>query len=257
MINLAREVIKYYLKGKRRHGVHSPFVYDFGDNCLSLPLPENIQQEFQALKKSFLQSKDKIKVTDLGAGSKKLNQEREVRRIARISGINRKYGALLYRLVRHYDCKNVLELGTSLGLGTYMLVSGKDNVKVTTIEGCPTTAAYAEKCFPKELKERTQFIVSSFEDYLQNEEEKPIFDLVFIDGDHQSKHLYRQLELLEEHTHNNTLFVLDDIRWSKDMLGAWNTLIKDETHHLTMDLFRMGIIAKRPQQRKEHFVIRY
>jgi hypothetical protein len=40
------------------------------------------------------------------------------------------------------------------------------------------------------------------------------------------------------------------------MFKAWKKIIKNENFHLTMDLFRMGIISKRPMQAKEHFVVK-
>lgn len=38
MFQFLREYIKYYRKAKRRHGIHSPFVYEFGDECLGIPI---------------------------------------------------------------------------------------------------------------------------------------------------------------------------------------------------------------------------
>lgn len=61
---------------------------------------------------------------------------------------------------------------------------------------------------------------------------------------------------LEDITHKNTIFVLDDIRWSDNMFEAWNELRNMATYHLSMDLFRMGILVPRPGQVKEHFTIK-
>lgn len=257
MLTLIREYIKYCLKAKRRHGIHSPFVYDFGDKCLNLPIPEYEYGMFKSLKASLLKDKTLITVTDLGAGSKKLKQQRTVQQIAKVSGSTDKYGKLLYRLVAHYQPQHVLELGTSLGLGTFMLAAGGENVGVTTIEGCQKTYDFARRGFPSAQHHKVKFVNSSFIDYLKTKEESPIFDLVFIDGDHQSKSLAEQLKLLERHMHDETIIVLDDIRWSKDMRQGWNKLVESDEYHLTIDLFKVGILIKRSHQQKEHFVMRY
>ena len=81
------------------------------------------------------------------------------------------------------------------------------------------------------------------------------FDIVFIDGHHDGVALKNYLELLNPHTHNDTLIILDDIRWSNSMFEAWTELCASQDYHVTMDLFRMGIILKRTQQVKEHFVV--
>jgi hypothetical protein len=49
---------------------------------------------------------------------------------------------------------------------------------------------------------------------------------------------------------------LDDIYWSKEMEIAWNKIKADERINVSIDLFRMGIVCKRPGQRKEDFVVK-
>lgn len=257
MINLIREYIKYRINAQQRHGVHSPFVYDFGDKCISAKVPKNIINEFKEFKSALLKDKTSIEVQDLGAGSKKLNKKRTVQQIAKVSGSTKKYGMLLYRLVAHYKVKEVLELGTSLGIGTYWLTAGSKDLNTTTVEGCSHTFNYTKIHFPEKLKPQVNFINSSFTDYLKGLSNRVPFDLIFIDGDHQGKSLHEQLNLLEPFIHDETIIVLDDIRWSKGMLEAWEGLISNQDYHLTLDLFKMGIIVRRHHQQKEHFIIRY
>ena len=257
MIYLAREYIKYCLKAKHRHGVHSPYVYDFNDICLSLTIPQKVQQDYLSLFRSFTTSKEVIKVNDLGAGSKHLSLNRKVKKIAKISGSKAKYARLLYRLVAHYQPQNVLELGTSLGLGTFMLAAASDNIHIITVEGCKITCDFAKNSFPKDHIHKVDFVNDEFLNYINQLNSSTVFDLIFIDGDHKAERLFQQLNQLRPFIHDETIIVLDDIRWSKDMLEAWETIKKNNEYHLTIDLFKMGIIAPRKHQQKEHFIIRY
>lgn len=257
MIYLIREYIKYCLTAKSRHGVHSPFVYDFNDNCLNRPLPTFEYDVFKKLKSAYLKNQKTIEVTDLGAGSKKLKHQRTVAEIAKVSGSNDKFGKLLFRLVEHYQPKKVLELGTSLGLGTYMLAAASENVKITTVEGCKNTFEFARRSFPASQNIKVNFQNNDFISFLKEQESQDSYDLIFIDGDHKSESLFQQLELLQPFIHDETIIVLDDIRWSKDMLKAWKKIVAEDEFHLTIDLFRMGIVLRRSHQEKEHFVIRY
>jgi hypothetical protein len=63
------------------------------------------------------------------------------------------------------------------------------------------------------------------------------------------------MQKLENHSHNDTIFILDDIRWSDDMFDAWNILRSSEKFNVSIDLFRMGILIPRKQQVKEHFIL--
>ncbi len=80
--------------------------------------------------------------------------------------------------------------------------------------------------------------------------------MVYIDGHHDGKALLKYLSDLENYTHEDTLFIIDDIRWSSDMLDAWNKISKLPSYHVTVDLFYLGLVWKRSIQEKEHFILR-
>jgi predicted O-methyltransferase YrrM len=254
MIKILREYINYKLNAKGRHGVHSPFVYDFVDKCLRIKLPINVLKTFKSYKKQLSQDNSSIEVTDLGAGSKKLSNQRKVKDIAKISGTSTKYGKLLFKLANHYQPKTILELGTSLGIGTFMLTNGSPNSHIITVEGCPETSNVAKKMHQENGHKNIDFVVSDFMSYLQNYKGNN-FDLVFIDGDHRGEKLLEILAILEDQIHGETIILLDDIRWSVDMLSTWNKIVYSDKYHLSMDLFKMGILMRRTHQEKESFVI--
>jgi predicted O-methyltransferase YrrM len=256
MIKILREYINYKLNAKGRHGVHSPFVYDLLDKCLRKNVPQSVYKRFISYKKQLNRDESYIDVTDLGAGSKKLSKRRKIKKIARISGSSSKYGKLLFKLVQHYKPKTILELGTSLGVGTFMLANGNPNSKVITLEGCAETSSVSKKMHLEYQTKNVDFVVSDFITYLRNYE-GPNFDFIFIDGDHRGEKLLELLNILDNHIHQESIILLDDIRWNSDMLTAWNQIVSDNRYHLSIDLFRMGIIMLRHHQEKEHFVIRY
>ncbi|MDX1651130.1 MAG: class I SAM-dependent methyltransferase [Brumimicrobium sp.] len=256
MLKILGEYINYKLKAKGRHGIHSPFVYEFVDECLTQKIPADVSEAFKRYSHIFLKDNSRIRITDYGAGSRKLGDLRKVSDIARISGTRQKTGYLLYRIARHYKPKKILELGTSLGIGTFMLKAGSPDSALTTVDGCGETSSVAKKYFSKTNFTNVSFENTTFSDYLRTNQNE-IFDLVFIDGDHRGDKLFELLEGLDKITHPHTIFILDDIRWSSDMLSAWKKLKKDKRYHLTMDLFKIGVIMKNPTKEKEHFVLRY
>ncbi len=255
-MNLLIQYITYRIKAKGRHGTHSPFIYSFINNCLTTKIDKKFLSQRKKLFKTLKKDPTIIKIKDFGAGSKSLGDSRKISKIFSTSSSKGKFSLLLYRLSKHYTLKNTLELGTSLGIGTIHLSQGNPEGKVTTIEACPNTYSYAQNNFNQLSTTNILSILSTFDDFL-NTYSGEKFDLVFIDGHHEGNALINYLEKLKVHTHNDTIFILDDIRWSKSMLESWDKIILNPSYNVTIDLFRMGIIIPRNQQKKEHFLIKF
>ncbi len=257
MLYLVREYINYRLKAKHRHGVHSPFVYQFNDECLRLPVPKKVKNSYSEYYRKLCESNRLIAVNDFGAGSKKLTHERSVKAIAKVSGSSYKYAALLYRIVNYYKPKRALELGTSLGLGTLMMQQGNDETTIDTVEGCSNTLNATLNLFPGDCRQNISFHQSQFDSYLAQLDRSTTYDLVFIDGDHRGNSVQNMLEKLTPFIHDETIILLDDIRWSSDMTQMWEAVKASKKYHVSIDLFKIGLLVNRKHQATEHFVIRY
>ena len=252
---LPLEYIKYRWNAKGRHGIHSPFVYDFVDNCVRIKLESEDLNRLNALFKKLKNNHQEIEIQDFGAGSKKLGSKRKVSDIFKMSSSKGKYGELLYRLSKHYQAKEILEFGTSLGVGSTYFALGSTESKITTVEACENTRSVALDNIGN--FESIESKLGTFDYFLTELPLEKQFDLIFIDGHHDGDALVRYLDQLQKHSHDETLFVLDDIRWSDSMKSAWDGIVNDSRFHLSMDLFRVGIVSRRSGMEKEGFVVRY
>ncbi len=261
--------IKSYLKflwhSKNQHDVHSPFVFDLVTKCF---YDKKKYPEYSILKqyrKSLLENKNFIEVTDFGAGSRVFkSNNRAISKIAKTAGISRKRAELLFRIVRYFQPLTILEIGTSLGLATSALALGNKSSEITTLEGCPSTMAIAKSQLQNSNSkfQNIEFINTKFEDYLKNLKlktlnSKPqIFDLVYFDGNHSKNATLEYFELLLPTINNETVWIFDDIHWSADMQEAWEIIKNHPKVTVTIDTFQWGIVLFRLEQEKEHFVIR-
>ena len=82
------------------------------------------------------------------------------------------------------------------------------------------------------------------------------FDMIFIDGNHQKEATLSYFENLLPKAHNDTIFIFDDIYWSKDMTEAWEAIKKHPKVTVSIDTFFWGFVFLRTEQAKEHFTIR-
>ncbi len=255
-------MVKAYLTYRRKrlnaHGIHSPFVFEFYNEILKKASQNNCPS-IEKLRKSLKQNNQKITVTDLGAGSKHTRQnERSIASIAKHAAISKKYGQLMNRLVEFYKIKNILELGTSLGIGTAYLAQTKLKSIVTTVEGCPEIYKQALKNVKQLGLLNVEVYNEAFEDRLVKLAEKqPVYDLIYIDGNHTYEATLNYFEFAMNHTHDHAFIVFDDIHWNEEMEKAWQKICEAKKINVSMDLFRLGIVLKRPGQRKQHFVLKY
>ena len=256
-MNIGFEYIKYRWNAKGRHGIHSPFVYDLLDKCLKIKLADADKKSLEALFSKLEQNKSSIEIADFGAGSKKLTHTRSIQSIFKTSSSKGKYGRLLYQLARFYSPKTILEFGTSLGVGTAYLQLGNPAAAITTIEVCENTRKKALENFKTLGLEEIVSQQMTFDAYLKTLPASASFDLIFVDGHHDGEALLNYMKQLRSFAHDETIFILDDIRWSTSMLHAWNEIVEDKNYHVTLDFFRFGIVVPRKHQVKEHFTLKF
>lgn len=253
-MNRIWEFIKYQIQAKNLHGTHSPFVYELYENVFDKDISFYAFQEIDKRRDDLLASSELIAVEDHGAGSKtNAGSTRKVKDIVKSASKPKKYGEFLFRLCRYLEVKRTLELGTSVGLGSAYIAKA-NNSEHYTIEGASEIHRIAEATF-KALDLEVKAVCNTFKKEIPQLTGK--FDLIYIDGHHHGPAMLEYMELLLPLLSPEGVFVLDDIRWSSDMHDAWQTVVKDPSYQVTIDLFEMGLAFNKPSQRKEHFVLRY
>ena len=197
-----------------------------------------------------------ISITDFGAGSRVFkSNERLVTAIAKNAGITQKRQQLLFRLAQYFKPDTILELGTSLGMGTMAMTLGVPSAKITTVEGCKATSAKATHYFENFDIKNIQLKTSTFETFFQQTTSEN-FDLVYIDGDHSKNATLQYFETLLKYNNNDSVFIFDDIYWNKEMTEAWQEIVAHPKVTVSIDTFQWGLIFFRKEQLKEHFAIR-
>jgi len=245
--------LKFLLDSFHLHGIHSPFVYDLEQHCLKNSKNYSTYNAITEYRAALLRDQQLIAITDLGAGSKANSSNiRRVDHIVRQSASTIKRSKMLYRFTNYFNTKQVLELGTNLGIGTQALALNP-NTQVTSVEGCPNLFSYASQ----KLKPyaNIKLINGSFNKVLP-ELQVQSWDLIFMDGHHDKTATLNYFEQLLPATHENTLIIVDDINWSKSMQEAWMLIKVHPKVTVTVDTFFCGLVFFRKGQAKEHFSIR-
>lgn len=245
----------HLFSAKTRFYIHSPFVFDFINQVKRNSNNYYAFNEIYSIRKAYLNSSETIKVDDFGAGSQHTSSTiRKISDIARLAGTDQKKGSILFNLVNHYQPMNILELGTSLGLGTLYMSKANNDSTLHTIEGSPEVARFAQQSFQDEGAENIVSHIGEFEVHLDKVLKKlKQVDLAFIDGHHTEEATLKYFDEILPFTTDKSILVFDDIYWSKGMTNAWNKIITHPDVTVSIDLYRIGICFFHSTQVKENF----
>lgn len=250
---------QYLLNSKNAHGVHSPFVYDLVTEVIYKDCQYYTFLRINQLRSQLEKDFTEIDVKDFGAGSYHSNlQKKKIGEIYKSAAKSKKYGELLFRLTNRFSPKTILELGTSLGISAIYLASACKQANLVTIEASEEISKHAKNNFQFMKLVNATIVTNTFENALSSSIQKlGKLDLVFFDGNHRKEPTLKYFEECLLSSHNESVFILDDIYWSDEMAEAWKEIKAHPQVTVTIDLFFIGLVFFRKQQVKEHFVIRY
>lgn len=260
-IKFLLKYLRYFLfaKHKNAFGIHSPFLYKYLSATVFNNFHYYATQEILKLRKKHLLSDSLIQTVDFGAGSKVMSTNtRKVSDIVKHSSVKPKYGELLFRTVNLFNPETVLELGTSVGFSTLYLALANTKTKVYTFEGCPETAKFASRNFELAGANNISQIIGNID------KELPLFlenvnklDFVYFDANHTRQASEKYFLLCLEKISQKSVFIFDDIHWSKGMEQAWETIKSNPKVTLSIDMFFLGIVFFDKNLSKENFIVKF
>lgn len=260
-INLLIKYLVYRIrrKGAKGHGIHSPFVYTLNRDVLNSrkKYPEYLNiKKFRYL---LTKNSQKIEVNDRGAGSVVFtSNNRKIKDIVNAAGSSYRMGKLLFRLARHIRPGTIIELGTSVGFGTFCLSEGVHGSRIYSIDACASQLGIASDGLNKAGIGNVELIEGSFDielPLLLKRLDK--LDLVYFDGDHRKDALLWQFMQCKQKAHPGSVFIVADINWSAGMNAAWLDICRDPDVSLSIDMFFCGLIFFRSEMAKQHFILSF
>lgn len=196
-----------------------------------------LHAEIQILRRS----QQSLSIEDYGAGSKKMEDERLLSDIYTYNCTKGAYARMLHLLPQALGAKTILELGTSLGISTFYLSQSPNVEQVVSVEGSQNLSVNAEKRLKRLGVQNVRLVHLKFQEYLDAHPDEQ-YDLVYLDGHHSGAATVHYCSQLKDSMQTDLYLLLDDIRWSRDMYRAYQTIRKWPEVKESMDLARMGLI---------------
>ena len=210
----------------------------------------------EALRTRLQEDATTLEGLDFGAGSpnsqrsdelmtRGVEWQKTVREVCRASK-NRKWGVFLMKLVRVFQPKSAIELGTCLGISGAYQAAGlalDGTGQLTTLEGATSLAERSRRHFADLGLQNVRVVEGPFHTTLeQSLESLGTIDYAFIDGHHDGPATLKYFEQIRPYLTDPALIVFDDIRWSKSMQNAWKRLVAEPNVRVAVDLFQIGVV---------------
>ena len=252
--------LRYLFLAKNQHSLHSPFLYQFYTQVLR---PKKSRQnksliQIETTRKKMLNSAESVSVTDFGAGSRlKAGNVRKVADIAKNAQKKPAIAKMLYRIVAFLNPKQIIDLGTSLGITTMYFAKAAPNAQILTFEGCPNIAQLAKQNFEENQVNNVELVIGNIDETLAKTIEKLAqIDFAFFDANHRFEPTINYFETCLPKATESSVFIFDDIHWSADMEKAWQYIKNHPKVMISIDLFYVGIVFFRTNQPKQDFVLK-
>lgn len=192
MLHILKSYIKFLWNSKNEHGVHSPFVFDLVTKCFY----------------------DKSKYPEYSLLN---NNPKKIR--------------LLFRIIRYFKPKTILEIGNPTELDTNIFSS-----EIISFEDFEKNKLFNnDKTFDFRLS---------------------TIDFIYFNQNESQKTTLAYFELLLPTIKNDSVWMINDIHTSTENENTWDIIKKHPKVKVTIDTFQFGMVFFRAEQEKEHFVIR-
>jgi predicted O-methyltransferase YrrM len=252
-----KSFFNHWLDAVDEHSIHSPFFFDFYSRVIRGE-SDSLFLEIEKTRTNLLNNHAMVTVEDLGAISPHFkNPGRTISRVAATSLNEERYCLLFYRIAQHAEAKNMVELGTSMGI-TSLYLSSAVGSKLTTFEGNSAMINIALTNFEYFYRKNINLIEGNIDqtlpDYLQNPAK---IDFALIDANHRYEPTIRYFNWLAKRMADRGVLVIDDIYYSEEMGRAWNELKKHDLVYGSIDLFRCGILFFDLALNKQHFIWKF
>lgn len=198
----------YKIRHHKGHGIHSPFVFNLVNNVIEEKRAYYCYQDIEDYLLPYLK--------------RELTPNKRHR--------------LAFRLVNYFGAKNILEIGSGMGVNTLFLIASSSSSECLCIETNENNRTVASELYSP-YEERITLLKSL--------PELPIeasFDCVFINLHYFNEITETYLDQLCKQCHSKSFIVMTGIRKNKKYNHLWKYLSANKSRTVELDLFNIGII---------------
>ena len=163
---------------------------------------------------------------------------------------------LLFRLTNYFKSKNILQIGTTMGLSTLYLTSYATGLRCIALENVPEFATIARQAFAKEGRNPIDLRIGNYKDLLpQALNDINSLDFVFFNTLYEQHNNLWLFNECMKYAHNDTVFVFEGIKASRKMRELWEEICACPEVTVTLDLYSLGIVLFNKKLHKRDYIV--
>jgi len=240
------------IRYRRGFGVHSPFVFNLITKVIGEKGHFYRFHDIELIRKRLLQSNETISIRDIRSGKEK---KAGIAGIVQKKAISAKKGELLFRLANHLQSRNILQVGSSVGISTLYLTSYAPGLTCISIEA-DTFSGISQWVYQEAARTKINVLTGEYNQLFVNalqEGQKP--DLIFFNGTDEQMNTLSLFITSIPYVEDRTVFVFDGIKKNKQMRTTWKEIIAHPEVTVSLDLFSLGIVFLNKKLHKRNYKV--
>jgi len=249
------QYIRYFFLKEDRHSLQSPTAFKIYEGLLRHKKISH-NPKIESVRQKLLQNDTILPIRDLGAGSRKLKaSNRKVKDVAQYSNSPLTHNLLYQYFLSLTPAKVCIELGTGVGINAAYL-SEVTTGTLYTIEGDEGLHLVAAEHL--KFRENISSLLGNISDVLPKLlEEHQSIDFALIDANHTYRATVDYFNMLVSKVGENSIIIIGDIYWSKDMNKAWKEIIDHPHVSLSFDFYECGVLFFKKNLTSANYIMTY
>ena len=223
---------------RKGYGVHSPFVFALLTNVIEDKSAYYSYHDISLIRRRLTQNNKSICYK-----GKRLTVKKAVQKY----GISKKEGEFLFRLTNYFKPREILSVGSSLGLTPLYLSRYDSSVQCITLECEQDFAEMATHFLSKETNPSLQIRTGTYKEVISEPTSQlQRIDCIFIDKNVGISDLDFIFNQCLPFIHDQTFCVFAGIRLSSEKYHFWEQICQHPRVTVAVDLFQMGLLFFQP-----------
>ena len=247
LLKKTKDVILFYrfLRFRKGFGVHSPFAFNLITNVIDEKCAYYAYDRIDIVRRQLLQNGAPLGTTRMSVG----------RATARY-GIRKSHGQLLFRLANYFKPKQIVQVGTGMGLSTLYLTGYSAHVQCISLEEDPARAEWARWCLERMGKRHVRVERGDYESLLPKAlAQFETVDFLFFNAPERATELYGMFEKCVGHIQPDTVLVVEGLRASRAMQDFWERVKAHPATVLTFDLYHVGLVFFNKKMYRKDYIV--